>query len=156
MNMELYIDNRQNQIDIDDNTEELLRKVAVVCLNIEGYGLDWEISVSFVTNDEIQELNREYRGKDEPTDVLSFPFEDEFGIGERMLGDIVISTEKVLQQAEDLGHSLQREISYLAVHSMFHLMGYDHLEAEEKKEMRSKEKKAMKELGIFKDQEVEP
>lgn len=154
--MELYIDNRQNQIDIDDNTEELLRKIAVVCLNIEGYGLDWEISVSFVTNDEIQELNREYRGKDEPTDVLSFPFEDEFGIGERMLGDIVISTEKVLQQAEDLGHSLQREISYLAVHSMFHLMGYDHLEAEEKKEMRSKEKKVMKELGIFKDQEVEP
>ncbi|WP_128426039.1 rRNA maturation RNase YbeY [Gudongella oleilytica] len=154
--MELYIDNRQNQIDIDDKTEELLKKIAVVCLDIEGYGLDWEISVSFVTNDEIRELNREYRGKDEPTDVLSFPFEDEFRIGEKMLGDIVISTEKVLQQAKDLGHSLQREISYLAVHSMFHLMGYDHLEAEERKEMRLKEKRAMKELGIFKDQEVEP
>lgn len=154
--MELYIDNRQNQIDIDDKTEELLKKIAVVCLDIEGYGLDWEISVSFVTNDEIRELNREYRGKDEPTDVLSFPFEDEFRIGEKMLGDIVISTEKVLQQAKDLGHSLQREISYLAVHSMFHLMGYDHLDAEERKEMRLKEKRAMKELGIFKDQEVEP
>jgi probable rRNA maturation factor len=154
--MELYIDNRQNQIDIDDKTEELLKKVAVVCLDIEDYGLDWEISVSFVTNDEIRELNREYRGKDEPTDVLSFPFEDEFRIGEKMLGDIVISTEKVLQQAKDLGHSLQREISYLAVHSMFHLMGYDHLDAEERKEMRLKEKRAMKELGIFKDQEVEP
>ncbi|HCO18729.1 MAG TPA: rRNA maturation RNase YbeY, partial [Tissierellales bacterium] len=128
----------------------------VVCLDIEDYGLDWEISVSFVTNDEIRELNREYRGKDEPTDVLSFPFEDEFRIGEKMLGDIVISTEKVLQQAKDLGHSLQREISYLAVHSMFHLMGYDHLDAEERKEMRLKEKRAMKELGIFKDQEVEP
>ena len=154
--MELYIDNRQNQIDIDDKTEELLKKVAVVCLDIEDYGLDWEISVSFVTNDEIRELNREYRGKAEPTDVLSFPFEDEFRIGEKMLGDIVISTEKVLQQAKDLGHSLQREISYLAVHSMFHLMGYDHLDAEERKEMRLKEKRAMKELGIFKDQEVEP
>ncbi|HMM69100.1 rRNA maturation RNase YbeY [Gudongella oleilytica] len=154
--MELYIDNRQNQIDIDDKTEELLKKIAVVCLDIEDYGLDWEISVSFVTNDEIRELNREYRGKDEPTDVLSFPFEDEFRIGEKMLGDIVISTEKVLQQAKDLGHSLQREISYLAVHSMFHLMGYDHLDAEERKEMRLKEKRAMKELGIFKDQEVEP
>lgn len=154
--MELYIDNRQNQIVINDKTEELLRRIAEVCLNIEGYDLDWEISVSFVTNAEIQELNREYRGKDEPTDVLSFPFEDEFGIGERMLGDIVISTEKVVQQAQDLGHSLHREISYLAVHSMFHLMGYDHLEADEKKEMRSKEKKAMKELGIFKDQEVGP
>lgn len=154
--MELYIDNRQNQIEIGDRTEELLRKIAEVCLNIEGYDLDWEISVSFVTNDEIKELNREYRGKDEPTDVLSFPFEDEFGLSERMLGDIVISTEKVVQQAKDLGHSLQREIAYLAVHSMFHLMGYDHLEVEEKKEMRSKEKKAMKELGIFKDQEVGP
>jgi probable rRNA maturation factor len=154
--MELYIDNRQNQIDIDDKTEELLKKIAVVCLDIEDYGLDWEISVSFVTNDEIRELNKEYRGKDEPTDVLSFPFEDEFRIGEKMLGDIVISTEKVLQQAKDLGHSLQREISYLAVHSMFHLMGYDHLDAEERKEMRLKEKRAMKELGIFKDQEVEP
>lgn len=154
--MELYIDNRQNQIEIGDKTEELLRRIAEVCLNIEGYDLDWEISVSFVTNDEIRELNREYRGKDEPTDVLSFPFEDEFGLDERMLGDIVISTEKVVQQAKDLGHSLQREISYLAVHSMFHLMGYDHLEADEKKEMRSKEKKAMKELGIFKDQEVGP
>ncbi len=153
--MELFVDDRQSLMKIDEKTEELLRRIAEVCLTIEGYDNDWEISVSFVTNDEIQALNREYRGKDEPTDVLSFPFEDEFGLEERMLGDIVISTEKVIQQAEELGHSLEREIAYLSVHSMFHLMGYDHINEEEKLDMRAREKQAMKELGIFKQQEDE-
>ena len=153
--MELFVDDRQSLMKIDDKTEELLRRIAEVCLTIEGYDNDWEISVSFVTNDEIQALNREYRGKDEPTDVLSFPFEDEFGLEERMLGDIVISTEKVVQQAEELGHSLEREIAYLSVHSMFHLMGYDHINEEEKLDMRAREKQTMKELGIFKQQEDE-
>ena len=76
--------------------------------------------------------------------------EDEFGMDVPLLGDIVISVEKALEQSNEYGHSLDRELSYLACHSMFHLMGYDHIEIEEKQEMRSKEKAVMKDLGIYK------
>ncbi|MDX9917985.1 MAG: rRNA maturation RNase YbeY [Gudongella sp.] len=147
--MQLFIDDRQKHIPIDKSTEELLRRVALTCLEVEGIGTDWEVSVSFVTNEEIRELNLEYRGKDEPTDVLSFPFEDEFDLGEKLLGDIVISTEKAIEQALEFEHSIEREITYLAVHSMFHLMGYDHMEEQDKFEMREKEKEAIRRLGIF-------
>ena len=149
--MELYIDNRQSGIKISGEISSLFEKVLEESLLVEGIGLDYEISISLVNNEEIRELNREYRGVDKDTDVLSFPMEDEFNIGLALLGDIIISVEKALEQSKKYGHSLERELAYLACHSMFHLMGYDHMEEDEKEEMRKKEKKVMKNLGIFKE-----
>lgn len=118
-----------------------------------------EISVLLVDNATIQELNREYRGKDVPTDVLSFPLEEEQG-GEvepeviggpatRMLGDIVISVEKAVTQAAEYGHSVERELAFLLVHGLLHLLGYDHEKDEAaKKMMRSEEKRILTALGI--------
>ncbi len=112
--------------------------------------------MSFVDNEEIRELNREYRGVDRETDVLSFPMEDEFLVGGPiLLGDIIISLEKALEQSVDFGHSLYREVAYLTAHSMFHLLGYDHMKEEEKNIMREKEKEIMRRLKIFKDNKEE-
>jgi probable rRNA maturation factor len=109
-----------------------------------------EISVSFVTEGKIQELNKEYRGIDKSTDVLSFPqlgYADAPKAGPEMLGDVVICTAVAETHAEEYGHSAQREILYLFVHSVFHLLGYDHLEYEAKKHMRTAEKSVLIELG---------
>ena len=92
-----------------------------------------------------------YRGIDNETDVLSFPMEGEFPMDVSMLGDIIISAEKAQEQSVEYGHSLIREISYLTAHSMLHLLGYDHMEEDEKRVMRDKEKAIMERLGIFKD-----
>lgn len=148
--MEIYIDNRQTEIKLSEEIEELFQKVIKESLLVEDRSLDYEVSVSLVNNQEIKELNRDYRGVDSETDVLSFPLDDDFDMDIPLLGDIIISVEKALEQAEEYGHSLEREIAYLIAHSMFHLMGYDHLEIEEKEEMRNKEKLVMKNLGIFK------
>lgn len=150
--MEVYIDNRQDEITIDDELIELMEKVMKECLALEEKSFDTEISVSFVNNKEIQELNREYRNVDSSTDVLSFPMTDDFSlIHIPILGDIVISLEKALSQAEEYGHSFNREVAYLTAHSMFHLLGYDHMKEDEKQVMRKKEKQVMKSLGIFKN-----
>lgn len=150
--MELWIDNRQSIHPVDEALMEEVERAVKMALQLERNSLDYEVSVSFVTNEEIHELNRDYRGVDRPTDVLSFQMDEEEVYGEMdvVLGDIVISMEKALEQAEDFGHSLTREIVYLTVHSMFHLMGYDHMNEEEKAEMRSKEKAVLKELEVFK------
>lgn len=154
--MEIYIDNRQDKVEISEEISEIIQKVVNEVLSFENKSLDCEVSVSFVDNQEIKELNREYRGVDKDTDVLSFPMEDEFFIeGPILLGDIIISMEKALEQSEDFGHSLYREIAYLTAHSMFHLLGYDHMEDEEKSIMREKEKEIMKRLKIFKDNKGE-
>ena len=114
-----------------------------------------EISLSFVSMDEIHELNRDYRGVDRPTDVLSFPMIDDFAALQEMyedmeqtpeellLGDVVICLEKALQQAEEYGHSPEREVVYLFTHSVLHLLGYDHMTDEDKKIMRAREKQIM-------------
>lgn len=148
--MNIYFDNRQDIIEITKELEDLLVLVIRECLIHEGLSLDYEVSISFVTDDEIQELNREYRGVDKVTDVLSFPVEDEFDLGDKLLGDIVISTRVASDQAMEFGHDFIREMAYLTAHSMFHLMGYDHMEDDEKLEMRVKEKAVMKALKIFK------
>lgn len=150
--MEILIDNRQDNVSIDDDIYEVIEKVAKECLKLEGKGLNFEVSVSFVDNEEIQELNRDYRNVDSPTDVLSFPMDDEeTDLYIPLLGDIVISAERALEQATEFGHSFLREVAYLTAHSMFHLMGYDHMNDEEKQTMRQKEKEVMKILGIFKN-----
>lgn len=148
--MEIYIDNRQSLVDISQESHSLFEKVIRESLLVEGKSLDVEVSLSLVDNEEIRELNREYRGVDRETDVLSFPLEDDFGIDLPLLGDIIISVEKALEQSQDYGHSLERELAYLTAHSMFHLMGYDHMSDKEKEEMRNKEKLVMSNLGLFK------
>ncbi len=147
--MNLVIDHRQEMIKISDSLIELLTKAVEVSLEYEGWDPDFEVSLSLVDNTEIQELNKTYRGKDYATDVLSFPLvDDEFPIGEeKLLGDIVISVEKALQQSEEYGHSFEREMAFLVVHSMFHLMGYDHGDDESEKEMRSKEEAVLIKIG---------
>ena len=122
----------------------------------EGVQSGSELSVTFVSNERIQEINREYRDKDQPTDVISFAME-ELGEGEleilgaeipRILGDIIISIPKAREQAEEYNHSFMREIGFLAVHGFLHLLGYDHLTADEEKEMVEKQKEILEGYGL--------
>lgn len=132
---------------------EEMQKAAELSLEIED--VDHEratVSVTFVSNEEIQELNRDYRGIDRVTDVLSFPlYESKLEFpeeGEICLGDVVICLEQAYLQADEFGHSVERELIYLFVHSLFHLMGYDHLVDDEKEEMRIQEEKVMQRLEL--------
>ena len=127
----------------------MIEKSIAAVLKVENLDENVEVSVSFVGDEEIRDLNRDYRGVDKSTDVLSFPMDDEFIIVSRILGDVIINTRRVMEQAKELGHSNERELSYLTVHSILHLLGYDHMEDEDKKEMREREKLAMKELSIY-------
>lgn len=130
-----------------------IEEAAKVCLELEGVDANLaEISLTFVDMEQIQQLNREYRGVDSVTDVLSFPqFEscDDFPkTGEIIMGDVVICTEKAMLQAEEFGHSPEREIIYLFTHSLLHLMGYDHMQEDEKKIMRQKEETVMNRINL--------
>lgn len=149
--MEIYIDNRQDKVEIDDTIIETFKEVIKECLLLEKQSLNYEISLSIVDNNEIKELNKEYRNVDKDTDVLSFPIDEDF-VPVPMLGDIIISAEKALEQSIEYNHSLIREMAYLTAHSMFHLLGYDHIGEDEKKVMRDKEKEIMRRLKIFRDE----
>lgn len=109
-----------------------------------------EVSVLITSDAQIQELNGEYRGKNEPTDVLSFPMDDDPDIegAPRFLGDIVISLERAIEQAEDYGHSVEREVAFLAVHGTLHLLGYDHDSEAGEAEMRALEEETLRGLGL--------
>ncbi|MFR2891379.1 rRNA maturation RNase YbeY [Peptoniphilus grossensis] len=147
--MEIYYDDRQDDIKITEEIKNLIEKSIAAVLKVENLDENVEVSVSFVGDEEIRDLNRDYRGVDKSTDVLSFPMDDEFIIVGRILGDVIINTRRVMEQAKELGHSNERELSYLTVHSILHLLGYDHMEDEDKREMREREKLAMKELSIY-------
>ena len=147
--MEIYYDDRQDDIKITDEIKNLIEKSIAAVLKVENLDENVEVSVSFVGDEEIRDLNRGCRGVDKSTDVLSFPMDDEFIIVSRILGDVIIYTRRVMEQAKELGHSNERELSYLTVHSILHLLGYDHMEDEDKREMREREKLAMKELSIY-------
>ena len=113
--------------------------------------------MTFVDMDEIHELNKMHRGVDRPTDVLSFPqFEDVCEEapeeGEICLGDVVICRDKAAEQAEEFGHSFEREILYLFVHSVLHLLGYDHMEENEKRFMRAQEEKIMEHIDVLREE----
>ncbi len=156
--MNVIVDNRQDFAELDLRIMESINRVIFASLEYEGIPDDCDISLSFVTNEEIRELNRDYRGIDSVTDVLSFPLFDEetdIDYGEVSLGDIVISVERATEQANEFGHSLEREICFLVCHSMFHLFGYDHMEEDEKKEMRFKEEEVLTKLGITRDDKNE-
>ncbi len=136
--------------------EALLKKMeeaAGVLFEKEGVdGERAEISLTLVSLEEIRELNRDYRDVDKETDVLSFPqfegVEDMPEFGELCLGDVVICRDKVEEQAKEFGHSFERELIYLFVHSMLHLLGYDHMEEDEKAVMRAKEEEVMKVIQL--------
>ena len=142
----------------DEETSALLEAAAVAAL--KGEGMDPEpvsLSVSFVGKDEIRKLNKDFRGVDRKTDVLSFPLyekgwipsSDELAEGEELaLGDVVICEEVCEEQAKEYGHSIQREIVYLFTHSVFHLLGYDHETEDDKADMRAREEEVMSLLGL--------
>ena len=151
--MIIQTSNRQEDFQIDDELTSDIKKSIRICLLQELNDDNYEISLSFVSEAEIRKLNSDYRDKDSVTDVLSFPLDDDFAIQTNLLGDIIICCKRAIEQAKEYNHSIKREIVYLVVHSMFHLLGYDHIEESYRIIMRNKEKSALKEIGIYKDEE---
>lgn len=153
--IKVIISNKQKAVKIPTGVRMLVRRCCNAVLLQENFDGSAEISVSFVDNEEIHKLNKQFRNIDKETDVLSFPLGEngEYDInhdtGAKMLGDVVISLEKAVEQAEMYGHSLQREIAFLTVHSVLHLLGYDHegggIEAVH---MREKEESVLTQLGL--------
>ena len=153
--IKVIISNEQKTVKIPTGVRLLVRRCCNAVLTFEDFNEPAEISVTFVDDERIHELNREYRNVDRSTDVLSFPL-GENGVydknpenGACLLGDIVISVETAVRQAETCGHSLQRELGFLTVHSMLHLLGYDHVNGGiEEVRMREKEEHVLTELGL--------
>ena len=155
--------------DVDFNAEEIAEAVINQVADMEGVPYEFDIYVTMVDNDSIHEINKEHRGIDRPTDVLSFPnldfetpgdfslieeneanyFDPETGM--LFMGDIVISVEKVAEQALEYGHSKKREFAFLVAHSMLHLCGYDHMEPKEAEVMEAKQKEALEALNITRE-----
>lgn len=156
--LKVMIRNNQRAVKIPVGLRLLIRKCCQAVLLTENFGSDAEVSVSFVDNAEIRRLNRIYRDKDKSTDVLSFPL-GENGVydvnnetGASLLGDVVISMETAVKQAHIYGHSLEREVGFLTVHSMLHLLGYDHeTSALDAAKMHEKEELILESLGISRD-----
>ncbi|EFD04348.1 Probable rRNA maturation factor [Peptostreptococcus anaerobius] len=157
--MEIIFDDRQTYKKIDEDILDKVERVMLAVLDYEDYDDNYEVSLSFVDNEEIRNLNREFRNIDRVTDVLSFPMlsDDEFDIEYEVesLGDIVISIQRADEQAEEFDHSLEREICFLVCHSMFHLLGYDHMEEEEAKDMHRREEEVLNGLDITRDEGYE-
>lgn len=163
----IYIDDRQNILKIGQELLESVEKIISHALKEEQVEIDTEISLIFIDNHQIREINREQRGIDKITDVLSFPMlhypknkvykenyvDYAFGTeyldeGKLVLGDIVLSLEKAKEQSEDYGHSFLREVCYLIIHSILHLLGYDHMEEEDKLKMRKREEEILERFNI--------
>lgn len=159
--MEQLADIHYEQIDENDEYENLINKVVNECFKTEGLDkLKLYISITLTVPEVIKEANKKYRNIDKATDVLSFPmFEREeletliknnYDV-EDVLGDLIISIPRVKEQAIEYGHSFERELAYMVVHGFYHLMGYDHMEENDKKEMRQKEDEVLNKLGITRD-----
>lgn len=166
----IYIDNHIENFDYEGNIDELLNKVIDFALGCEGIDFEYEVSVVLVDNKEIREINNQMRNIDKETDVLSFPmlhypkgevfkevyadkeFDDSYFDGDNLvLGDIVLSLEKCREQSEEFEHSFQRECAYLIVHSVLHLLGYDHMIEEDKVRMRKREEEILNKLNIIRE-----
>lgn len=167
--MEINITNCQKKISLNKDFDCLINKVVRFVLEFEGVNIDSEISILFVDNREIKSINSKQRGINKETDCLSFPMlefdnkkvfrdiysnfefkEYELDDGKLLLGDIVISMEMASLQSVEFGHSFEREVCYLIIHSLLHLLGYDHMDEEDKRVMRSREKEIIRNLKIFK------
>ena len=155
MSNKVYITHDQHAVKVPSGLRILIRRSCNAVLEFEHFAEPAEISVTFVDNARIAELNSQYRNKPMPTDVLSFPlgengvYDHNQDTGAAMLGDIVISMEKAMEQAQLYGHPLQREVAFLVVHSMLHLLGYDHEQGGlEAVRMREKEEAVLIQLGL--------
>lgn len=163
----LYTENRQSKLDVSDQLVDNIKNVCDFALKEECVELDYQISLLFVDNEEIREINQETRGIDKATDVLSFPmldfeegkvfkdlylnyeFDETYKDGDELvLGDMVLSLEKALEQSKEYNHSYEREVSYLVVHSILHLLGYDHMIDSDKVKMRKREEEILNKLDI--------
>ena len=155
MDVKVRITVKNKEIRLPFKTKSLIKKAALKTLEVEKFEDLAEVDVTLVGDNEIREINKEFRDIDSATDVLSFPL-GENGIYDinpkscaKMLGDIVISVERALYQADLYGHGIEREIAFLTVHSMLHLLGYDHVNSEEeRKVMREKEELVLEKLGL--------
>lgn len=147
-----------NQIEENKEYEAIIEKAIRACFEVEGLiGKNVEMNVILTNPEVIRQINNEYRKVDKATDVLSFPMfeKEEVSIIQKngsnipeVLGDIIISIEQVKKQAEEYGHSFERELAYMVVHGFYHIMGYDHMEEQDKKQMRQKEEAVLKEIGL--------
>ncbi len=163
--MTFYVENVTSQT-FDFDVEALVEQVCCRVLDLEGCPYETQVNVLLTDNEGIRQYNRSFRGIDRETDVLSFPNIDfgtregfEFGeeeeadyfdpeSGELILGDIIVSVDKVVEQAQSYGHSRRRELAFLVAHSMLHLCGYDHEEPDEARRMEEKQEQALQDLGI--------
>lgn len=152
--VKVIISNEQKKVKVPTGIRLLIRRCCHAVLEFEKFDGSAEVSVTFVDNERIHELNKQYRNIDRETDVLSFPlgengeYDVNLDTGAKMLGDIVISVEKAMEQAEMYNHALQREIGFLTVHSMLHLLGYDHEQGGlAEVHMREKEETVLTQIG---------
>ena len=151
MNNTVYIQNDQQKLPVTQKLRGLVRRSVNAALKYEDFQRPCEVSVTFTDNEKIRELNAQYRSIDRATDVLSFPlFDEDFEDEEELaLGDVVLSLEKAEEQAKEYGHSFEREVAFLVVHSVLHLLGYDHETSEEdEKEMFFRQEEIMKLLKL--------
>lgn len=155
MKLKIYFENNQDKENVTYKLKMLIRRAVMATLEYEQVNDDCEVSITFCDNEKIRELNKKFRNIDKATDVLSFPlFDNESDDAflpetDLMLGDIVISLEKAKMQAEEFGHSYEREAAFLAVHSMLHLLGYDHETSEaDELDMRKRQRNIMESIGL--------
>ncbi|MBD8031860.1 MULTISPECIES: rRNA maturation RNase YbeY [Solibacillus] len=160
----LLIDFLDETNEVKDSHLKLVEELLQHAAEHEGIEDGSEVSITFVTNEAIHEINREYRDKDQPTDVISFALE-EMGEGEmqiigegipRILGDIIISTDRTREQATEYGHTFERELGFLAVHGFLHLLGYDHMTPEDEKVMFGKQDAILQSYGLGRDTNERP
>jgi probable rRNA maturation factor len=157
----ILIENEQDKIQADEELINAIRRTILSCLEFEGFDTPCEINVTLTDNDNIKDINRQFRNIDAATDVLSFPMLDmqdgrltstegdmDLDNGLLLLGDIVISLERALQQAEEYGHSFMREVAFLTSHGIFHLLGYDHMDSEQEKNMFGRQEAVLEKLGF--------
>ncbi|OPJ59461.1 rRNA maturation RNase YbeY [Clostridium oryzae] len=168
----LLVNNIQSKIQTEEDLEKLFERVISYALKEEQVKYEWEVSILLVDNEEIRRINKEHRNIDRETDVLSFPMLDypegnvykdvyldkelddsNFDGDNLVLGDIVISLEKAMEQSKEYGHSFIREVAYLSVHSILHLLGYDHMEENDKRRMREREEAILGNLDITREQQ---
>ena len=155
--MQIEISNQQEKMTVTQAIEDKIIEVLEETARVHEVDELAEVSLMFTDDETIHEMNLEYRGIDRPTDVLSFALEEGEeeeifgGPEENLLGDIIISVETATRQAEEYGHSVEREMAFLALHGMLHLLGYDDMEEEERQEMRAQEEAILASLGITRE-----
>ena len=168
--MTILVENEAKRV-LDFDYEEVIKNVVKRVVDTENCPYEVEVNVLLTNNEEIHEVNRDFRNIDRPTDVLSFPMVDydfpaDFSLvnespegylnpetDELLLGDIMVSVDKVYSQAEEYGHGIKREFAFLISHSMLHLLGYDHIEDEERAVMEAKQEAILETLGITRNEE---